>query len=154
MDVPKANRHVDVGKLVEGLRALESDIQDFEATDVPENPGFLWRLVHLNPALYRGFVVAAVMIAGAFGLAVSDNLVNAIVLGLTAVAAIVQAIWTRSSVTANKKVVVMKPDPINRPRLVIAGQAVSTNTVGVLKAAARNPDTGISALPLLPGGSS
>lgn len=154
MGVPNAGRRVDVGKLVEGLKALEGDVQDFNATDVPENPGFLWRLVHLNPALYRGFVVAAVMIAGAFGLAVSDNQTNAIVLALTAVAAVAQAIWTRRSVTANRKVVIMKPDPINAPTTVVPGQAVSTDTVAVLKAAATNPDTGISALPLLPGGSS
>lgn len=153
MGVP-SGRHVDVGKLVEGLKLLEEDVQEFETADVPENPGFLWRLVHLNPALYRGFVVAAVMIAGAFGLAVTDNQANAIVLGLTAVAAIVQAIWTRRSVTANRKVVVMKPDPVDQPNRVIAGEAVSTDTVAVLNAAATNSSTGENALSQLPGGTS
>jgi hypothetical protein len=51
----------------------------------------------------------------------------------------VQALWTRGSVTPNAKVVVYKPDPVNHPAELAPGEAVSSNVVLVANAAADTP---------------
>lgn len=132
--------------MLQGLKALEDDLKEWNATEIPDSPGFLWKLVHLDPALYRAFVVTIALLCGAFGLVVSDQSVGAIVTVVSAAIALIQGVWTRKSVTANAKVVVLKPDPVNEPSLVAPGEAVSTDAVSVLNAAGQNSTTGQVAL--------
>jgi hypothetical protein len=129
------------GELLRGLELLRDDAREIDAEQIPEDAGFLWKLVHLNPALYRGFVLAAFAIAGGFGFVASDKTTEAVFLGITALVAIIQALWTRGAVIAKKKVVVYKPDPVDEPTKVAAGEAVSTNAVAVINAAAINVNT-------------
>jgi hypothetical protein len=141
--IPDPRKYIkNPGELIEGLKLLRNDAKEWRATEMPENPGFLWKLVHLNPALYRGFVVAIVLVLGSFGLVVTDNQSTAIVGFVSAAAALIQAFWIRGSVTANQKVVVLKPDPVDQPNVVAPGPAVSTDAVAVLNAAGMNGDTG------------
>lgn len=102
-----------------------------------EDSGFWWRLVHLEPALWRGLIISVAVLIGTFGLVVTDNVQTGIYGVILAVVALVQALWTRSSVTANKKVVVYAPDPTGMPGVVEPGEATTEATPGdILDAAA------------------
>lgn len=144
MGLPK----VDVTKLVQGLVLLKDDVKELDATDIPDNPSIWWKLVHLDPALYRGLVMAIVAIAASLGFLVSDHAIEAIVSGISIFMFLVQAFWTRKAVTPNAKVVVYKPDPVEQPARVAPGDAVSTNAVAVINAAAQNKNTG--PVPVIP----
>lgn len=82
----------------------------------PLNPfdlPWLKRLMALEPALVRGVIVAVVGLAAYFGLdwAAGGEQVGAVVFGLIAVLAAVQALWTRVVVTPSDKVAaVLRPD--------------------------------------------
>lgn len=102
----------------------------------------LWyRLVHLNPALWRGLVVATVALLASSGVVISDQIPNNLVLFIGAVAAIVQALWTKTGVTPNAKVVSFLPEPIMRPGYIRAGEAVTTATEPAIVRAATQPPT-------------
>lgn len=102
----------------------------------PADKGPLWNLVHLNPALYIGLVVAVVVVLGSFGLAISGEQKEAIGTLVLAVVAILQAVWTKSKTTANKKVVVVAPDPVNQPSWVSPGEATTQASPGAIISAA------------------
>lgn len=106
----------------------------------PEDKGPLWNLVHLNPALYIGLVVAVLAVLGAFGLVISGEQKEAISTLVLAVVAILQGVWTQARTTANKKVVVAAPDPIAQPHLVEPGEALTeAKVVDILNAAQSSP---------------
>lgn len=140
---------VDINELVKGLKLLQSDVDDIKAEDIPSRPGMLWKLTHLEPAIYSGLVTAVVAILAAVGFAIADDKVTSLVSIIGVIAGIVQALWTRSKSTPNAKVVVFKPDPISAANTVAAGPAVSTNIVAVANAAAA---VNSSDLPLIPEG--
>lgn len=94
----------------------------------PINDTFWWRLVHLNPALIRGIVMAAVLLAASLGILISPGLPDTLIGFIATALAIVQALWTRSAVTANARVAVSVPDPINFPNVVAAGDATTSAT--------------------------
>jgi hypothetical protein len=141
---------LNVSQLVKGLELLKDEAVDFHADGIPEDVGFWWHLTHLEPAMYRGAVVAVAALAGAAGLVVSDQSTGAVIALATAVVGLVQAFWTRGAVTANQRVVVYKPDPVNDPSHVAAGLAVATDAVAVVNTAADTPATPrpITGLPL------
>ena len=85
--------------------------------------GFLWRLVNLQPAVWRGLVVAALAVAGALGLDVAVDLPDNIMLVIIGIIPVIQALWTKGAVTPNAKVVVVEPDPVNAPGEIAAGPA-------------------------------
>lgn len=97
-----------------------------------------WRLVHLEPAMLRGVVVAVVAMLGAVGILVAPALPDALLAAWGAVAAVVQALWTRPAVTANARVVVEAPDPVESPRVVVAGEATTQASAGAILDAARS----------------
>lgn len=99
---------------------------------------FWWRLVHLDPALLRGLVVALVLLLGGLGVSIATDVPDTVVTAIAAFLAIVQALWTRPAVTANARVVVAAPDPVNRPGRVVAGEAVTTATSDAILDAARS----------------
>lgn len=125
--------------LIPGLDAKHDPRSDRDLEGVPANPSLWWKLVNLDPVLIRGAVMSCGALAMALGLTVSDKTLGAFLAALFSLMLICQAIWTRSSVTPNAKVVAYKPDPVNEPLVVEAGQAVSTDIVQVANAAADTP---------------
>jgi hypothetical protein len=107
---------------------------------IPSDPGFWWKLVHLNPTLWRALIVATIALLGAVGIAVNGSIEDSLFLFITAVAAIVQGVWTRGSVTANQKVVVYKPDPVGEPHTLSAGPSVSYDEDAVVAASQATVD--------------
>lgn len=87
--------------------------------------GVWWRIVHLEPAMWRGVVMAVVALLTAAGVYVAPGVPDTLVIAIVAVTALIQAVWTRPAVTANARVVVVAPDPIAKPRTVEAGEAVT-----------------------------
>jgi len=98
--------------------------------------GFWWRLVHLDPALWRGLIVAVVFVLAAFGIAVSPDIPDSVIGLVGAVLAVLQALWTKPAVTPNAKVVTFLEDPA-KPRIISAGDAVTTASDTAIVAAAR-----------------
>jgi len=96
-----------------------------------------WRLVHLEPVLFRSAVVAVGWLAFSVGILASPDVPDAALGALTTIAAVIQVVWVRPGVTPNAKVVVEAPDPIDRPALVVAGEAVTdASDAAILHAAA------------------
>lgn len=98
---------------------------------------FMWRFVHLEPALLRGLVVGFVMMLASFGVIVSPAIPDSFVTFLLLFGAIYQALWTRGAVTPNAKVVVTAPYPADRPDVVMPGEAITTAPHAVIVDAAR-----------------
>lgn len=97
---------------------------------------FWWRLIHLDPALVRGLIMAVVLVLGSAGILVSESLTDGLIGVWVAVAAVVQALWTKSAVTPNAKVVVSAPDPVNAPDVVAPGEAVTeASSTDIIEAA-------------------
>lgn len=112
------------------------------ATDGPRDTVW-WRLMNLQPAVWRGIVTAVFVFLAAVGIKVAPEIPDAAFLVVLALLPIVQGIWTRSAVTPNAKVAVSVPDPINAPAEVAAGEAVvpaSTPTAEILEAAETKGD--------------
>ncbi len=89
------------------------------------NTGFWWRLVHLNPAVYRAFIMALAALLVGLGLTFGADLPEQIVVLLGAVFALVQGLWTKEAVVPVDKVLAYLPDPVDRPNAVAAGVAVT-----------------------------
>ena len=84
----------------------------------------MWRLVNLQPAVWRGLVVAVIAIAGTFGFDAATDLPDNVMLVIIGLIPIIQAVWTKGAVTPNAKVAVVVPDPVGEPNVVAAGKAV------------------------------
>jgi hypothetical protein len=102
---------------------------------------FWWRLVHLDPAVYRGLVVAVVGLLATLGVAVTPGLPDSLVIVIIMSMAVIQGLWTRSGVTPNAKVVSYLPDPF-KPSAISPGDATTTASDSkVLTAARASGDT-------------
>jgi hypothetical protein len=88
--------------------------------------GFMNRLAMLEPAVLRGVIIAIIWVLTSFGIAISPQVPDSLIALSAALLALIQALWTRPSVTANARVAVLVPDPINAPEVVTAGAAVTT----------------------------
>jgi hypothetical protein len=86
--------------------------------------GIVWRIVNLNPSIWRGVVAAVFVFLAALGIKVAPDIPDAAWLVVAAVIPLLQAISTRKAVTPNAKVVVRMPDPVNEPTKIEAGEAV------------------------------
>jgi hypothetical protein len=126
-------------QVIDTVKNLTDIERDLHLEEIPEGAGFWWKLIHLDPAVYRGVVTSVLAIFTSFGFAVSDQKSIAIVSLVAAIAFLVQAFWTRGAVTPNKKVLAYKPDPINRPSKIVPGEAVSSDIIAVANAAAVTP---------------
>lgn len=91
---------------------------------VPNEPSIWWRLVNLQPATWRGIVMAAFALAAALGLKFAPEIPDAAFLVVLAALPVIQGLWTKKAVTPNAKVVIRMPDPIKEPDLITAGPAV------------------------------
>lgn len=109
-----------------------------ESPPTDERDTFLWRLVHLEPVVLRGIIVSLVLLLASVGIVVSPQIPDQLVVFLASVGALYQALWTRPAVTANAKVVVAAPDPVDRPNVVAAGEATTTaHNTAIVDAARR-----------------
>lgn len=104
--------------------------------------GVLWRIVHLNPSLFRGAVVAVVALLVSLGIVIAPAVPDQLVTAVVAVAALVQGFWTRDGVTPNDKVLAYAPDPLERPGYVLAGDATTRASDKMILAAVRSDPTG------------
>lgn len=127
-------------QIVDAVKNLTDIERDLHLEDIPKGAGFWWKIVHLEPAVYKGIIVSVVGILATFGLIISDQNSGAAYTAIAAVVALIQAVWTRNSVTANSKVLAYKPNPVDEPTVVTAGQAVSSDVVAVANAAAASPN--------------
>lgn len=82
-----------------------------------------WRLVNLQPATWRGIVVAAFALAAALGIKFAPEVPDAAFLVVLAALPLIQGLWTKKAVTPNAKVAIRVPDPIKHPNQIEAGPA-------------------------------
>lgn len=91
------------------------------------NPNFLQRLAALDPAILRGTILAIVgLVAVVTGSAIDNSTVELIINAAVALLALVAALVIRPAVTPNAKVIAFKPNPIDAPSWVAAGEATIT----------------------------
>lgn len=95
---------------------------------LPQSPSFWYRLVHLEPVLWKGLVVAVFALVGSLGVIYTEALPDQIVGFIVALAAIIQVLWVRPSVIPAEKVVLYSNDPANGLQLK-AGPAVPSPSV-------------------------
>lgn len=96
------------------------------ATEAPKSSSVWYKIVHLEPALWRGLIVAVFTMLASFGILVSDDVPDNLISLVLALAAIIQALWTRQAVVPEDKVVVWKDERQN----LRAGEAVPTRLPG------------------------
>ena len=84
---------------------------------------FWWRLLHLDPVLFRTGVVSVVALLASLGIAIAPGIPDSLITAVAAVAALVSALWSRDGVTPNDKVVVYQPDPVGQPSALLPGAA-------------------------------
>ena len=93
------------------------------ATSAPKSPSVWYKLVHMEPALWRGFIVAVFAVLASVGILVNDAVPDNLIALVLALTAIIQALWTRQAVVPEAKVVVWKDDNQN----LRAGEAVPSS---------------------------
>lgn len=98
---------------------------------------FWWRLTHLDPAIYKGIVVAVVALLTSIGVVISPTIPDSVVILIVAVMSMVQALWTKTSVTPNAKVIAYLDDPL-KPKEILPGEAITTATDAAIVKAARD----------------
>jgi hypothetical protein len=97
---------------------------------------FWWRLVHLDPAVFRGLVVAIVGLLATLGVAVAPGLPDSLIVVIVMGMAVIQGLWTRNGVTPNAKVVTYLADP-SKPSAILPGDATTTASDSKILTAAR-----------------
>lgn len=104
---------------------------------------FWWRLVHLNPSIYKGVIVAIIALLAVIGVHIAPGLPDALDGLIAALSVLVQAVWVKSSVTPNAKVVVAVEDPHQGGSVVVPGEATTTaSDAAILRAASTaGPET-------------
>lgn len=101
---------------------------------MPENDSFWWRITHLEPAIFKGLILALVGILASFGVHVSEAVPDSLIGFIIAALALIQAVWVRRSVTPNAKVVSYVGSDGHTLR---AGEATTTAGDAAVIAAAR-----------------
>lgn len=85
-----------------------------------------WRLTHLEPVVYRTFVVALFTLLVTLGLETKTELPDAVTGFVVALAAIIQVVWVRRGVIPESKVVTYLDNPVENSADLQAGQAITT----------------------------
>ena len=111
-----------------------------EPTPAPRDTVW-WRLVHLDPVILRGGLTSVFTILGSLGILVAPGLDDSLVTAWVGVMGIVGVVWVRPAVTANARVAVWVPDPVNRPNVVASGEASpdQASDRAILRAAREDP---------------
>lgn len=91
-------------------------------------PTWLKKFVELNPVLVRGVLVAvAALLAQIVGnTVIEEELINTIIDTITALAALITALWARGKVIAENKVIAWKVDPTG-PDTIVPGPVTIQN---------------------------
>lgn len=97
---------------------------------------FLERFASLQPAVFRGVIVAVVALLASVGILVSPELADALVGLVGSLSALTAAFWIRPAVTPNSKVLAYTPDP-EHPRVIASGEGTTTAPDGVILDAVR-----------------
>lgn len=84
------------------------------------SPSVWYKLVHMEPALVRGFVMAVFALLASIGIVASDAIPDATIGFVLMLFALIQALWTRQAVVPEEKVVVWKDENEN----LRAGEAI------------------------------
>jgi hypothetical protein len=92
---------------------------------MPDKNSMWWRLVNLEPVLWKTIILTIVAVLGSVGILVNDDLANNLVILWTTLMSIIQLVWVRGSVTANARVAVLVPDPAD-PSAVAPGAAFTS----------------------------
>jgi hypothetical protein len=107
-----------------------------ENSNPNEDLGGLAKLFKFDPALVAAVVTVITAVAAAFGVELTHGraeLFAMVALGVVNVAAL---LWARRKTMSKHKVLAYMPDPVDRPRAVAAGPAVTAaSDVAVLNAA-------------------
>lgn len=74
-------------------------------------PSIWWKLAHLEPAVYRGIVVAVFGLLASLGVVISPDIPDQVVIVIMALLPLIQGLWTRAGVVAEDKVVAYVEDP-------------------------------------------
>lgn len=123
-------------EIMEYVRIIESKVASIRLETQMISNSFWWKLVHLEPTLLRGMISGLIGLLGAIGILVAPGLPDTILGFWVPIMALIQVIITRPVVTANARVAVLVPDPINAPNVVEAGEAVTNSpAAGILTAA-------------------
>jgi hypothetical protein len=137
MEHPQAK---ELDQQVRLAKLASTSIIEKEITMVPENDNFWYKLTKLDPAVYRGLIVSVVALLASIGVAISPGVPDALIAFIVVVVPVVQALWTRPAVTANARVAVLVPDPVNNPQIIEAGEAIATAPdAEIVEAATANP---------------
>lgn len=99
-----------------------------------------WRLINLDPAIYRGLIVAVVALLASFGVILVPAIPDQLIAVIAAVSAAVQAIWTKRGTVPAATAAVVVPEPIRAPDVVVAGPAATTAPSKEIVSAARIGD--------------
>lgn len=92
-----------------------------------QGDSFWWKVIHLNPVLFRAAVVAVFVLVGTLGFhfGAAEAVADAATTVLVTVGALVAALWARNGVAPMAKVVAYQPDPVDAPNLVVPGPATA-----------------------------
>jgi hypothetical protein len=98
-------------------------------TPATEEPTWWQKLVKLDPALVRGFIVTLFGLLGAvLKVTVLTGTVDTVVTFILALFGLVAAVFIRPSVTPNAKVIVADDTPLSPEATIVAGEAVAKPT--------------------------
>lgn len=109
-----------------------------------QEPTWWQKLLKLEPAVIRGFVVSLVaFLAVILGHKFADGDVETIINFVVTLFSLLAALWIRPAVTANNKVIVYDDTPLATVSTIKAGNVVATPTDmhAVEKAALTGQDT-------------
>lgn len=123
IDHPRAQ---ELDMLVRMAKRVAASYKEQAMESEYDNDNFWYRLTKLDPALYRGLIVATVTLLASIGVIVAPGIPDALIAFVAIIIPIIQALWTRSAVTANARVAVVVPDPVFAPDEVEPGEAVTT----------------------------
>lgn len=92
-----------------------------------DQPTWWQKLLELDPALVRGFVVTVFALAGTLlGKQFGDDTVQNVIQFVTILSGLLAAVLIKPKVTANAKVLAYLPKPYAEPTVVASGEATVT----------------------------
>lgn len=140
-----AHEHPQYYRIEEQIRIIESirGIKPVVIATETENPmnrfrEILDRFIKLEPARFYSLVTGIVGLLVILGVKIIPGLPDAILAVWIPLQVILQAVLIRPAVTANARVAVSVPDPINNPQVVEAGEAITTASNREIIAAAES----------------
>lgn len=98
------------------------------ATNLNARPSFLYKLTHLEPAVYRGIIIAVFGVAASLGVVVSDTIPDQVIVLVLALLPLIQGFWTRTAVVAEDKVVAYVENPLAGTQLKAGPAAPAVGT--------------------------